>query len=259
MDNFDENELAALTAADRTDIHANMPSPTIEKLLVLQDRDMRRALLEVQLKAVPSEIASVQSKIEEERSAADTAKQDWKNLETRRKGLENEVTSEEEKIARFRSQQLMVKKNEEYQALGHEIEHAQEAVERLEEEEIGILLELDSAKERITAAEAVAKGNIAGHEARIAQLKEREVNLAAELETETKRVEEARAEVDPDGQASYVRLARNVGLPVCVPLKEHKCGGCHLKVSSGVESETRAGSKLSHCDNCGRVLYWDIG
>lgn len=248
-----------MTAAGRADIHANMPSPSIEKILILQERDMRRVLLETQLKAVPHEIASVRHKIEEEKAAADSAKNEWKNLETRRKGLENEVNSAEEKIAKFRSQQLMVKKNDEYQALGHEIEHAQAVVEKLEEEEIGIMLELDSAKAKIAAAEAVAKGNTAGHEARIAQLQERERNLAAELESELKRVEEARAAVEPGAQSAYVRLSKNAGLPVCVPLKEHKCGGCHLKVSSGVESETRAGGKLAFCDNCGRILYWELG
>lgn len=236
-----------------------MPSPTIEKILVLQERDMRRVLLETQLKSVPFEIASVRSKIEEERAAADSAKLEWKNLETRRKGLENEVSSGEERIAKFRSQQVLVKKNDEYQALGNEIEHALAAVEKLEEEEIGIMLELDAAKAKIAAAEGVARGNIAGHEARIAQLQERERNLAAELEEQSKRVEEAHAEVEPTAQSAYVRLVKNAGLPVCVPLNDHKCGGCHLKVSSGVESETRTGNKLAYCDNCGRILYWDMG
>lgn len=231
----------------------------IGKILILQERDMRRALLEAQLKSVPHEIASVRRRIEEEKAAADSAKAGWKTLETRRKGLETEVSSGEEKIAKFRSQQLQVKKNDEYQALGHEIEHAQAIVEKLEEEEIGVMLELDTAKAKIAAAEAVAKGNIAGHDARIAQLQERERNLAAELEAAIAKVEEARSGVEPGVQSAYARLSKNVGLPVCVPLKDHKCGGCHLKVSSGVESDTRAGGKLAFCDNCGRILYWEIG
>lgn len=247
-----------LTRRERADIHGSMPSPTIEKILILQERDMRRVLLEGQLKAVPAEIATVRNKIEEEKSATESAKLDWKNLESKRKALENEVTSGEEKIAKFRSQQLLVKKNDEYQALGHEIDHALEAVGNLEEEEIAIMLQLDAAKEKIAAAEAVVKGNIAGHESRIAQLHEREKNLAAELEEQGRRVEEARDAVEPSAQSAYDRLVRSAGFPVCVPLKDHKCGGCHLKVSSGVESETRAGSKLAYCDNCGRILYWEM-
>ena len=220
---------------------------------------MRRVTLEGQLKSVPSEIAAVRSKIEEEKAAADSAKLEWKNLETRRKSLETEVNSGEERVAKFRSQQLLVKKNDEYQALGHEIEHALAAVEKLEEEEIGIMLELDSAKEKIAAAEAVARGNIAGHESRIAQLQERERNLGAELVEQKKQVEAAQADVEPAALSAYTRLVKSAGLPVCVPLRDHKCGGCHLKVSSGVESETRSGNKLAYCDNCGRILYWELG
>ena len=46
-----------------------MPTPAIEKLLILQDRDQQRLALEAQLKAVPRDIAAVEQKIAAEKAA----------------------------------------------------------------------------------------------------------------------------------------------------------------------------------------------
>jgi predicted CXXCH cytochrome family protein len=48
-------------------------------------------------------------------------------------------------------------------------------------------------------------------------------------------------------------------MPVCVPVRGGKCGGCHLKISSEVESAVRGkgDGKLVTCDQCGRIVWWD--
>jgi hypothetical protein len=56
----------------------------------------------------------------------------------------------------------------------------------------------------------------------------------------------------------YDRLAKSLGLPVVVPLHEHKCGGCHLKVSSGIEAEARKRTEIVACDNCSRIIYFEL-
>ena len=50
-----------------------MLTPVLEKLLILQDRDIRRRGLEAQLRAVPQEIALVEQKIAGEKAAIDAA------------------------------------------------------------------------------------------------------------------------------------------------------------------------------------------
>nr|WP_234043840.1 C4-type zinc ribbon domain-containing protein [Cerasicoccus arenae] len=58
--------------------------------------------------------------------------------------------------------------------------------------------------------------------------------------------------------ASYDRVKRRRARPPHVSaIEEHKCGGCHLKVSSEVESATRHKDGPVHCDSCGRVVYWE--
>jgi predicted nucleic acid-binding Zn-ribbon protein len=55
----------------------------------------------------------------------------------------------------------------------------------------------------------------------------------------------------------YDRLAEQRGLPVVVPINDGKCGGCHLRISFNIDSESRKADKLVTCDQCTRIVYWE--
>src|ERR1041384_4631334 len=99
-----------------------MPSPVLEKLLILQDRDVKRLGLEAQLKAVTKDIALVEQRIASEKAAIETARTELKDLEVKKKTLETEIGSAETKVGQYRTQQLSVKKTDADQAVGHQTE-----------------------------------------------------------------------------------------------------------------------------------------
>lgn len=234
-----------------------MPTPTIEKLLILQDRDQARLSLEQQLRAVPRDVEAVERKIATEKATIEEARGEWKGLEVRKKELENEIATAGETLGRYKSQQLQVRKNDEYQALGVEIGHTQEGIDALEEEELKVLYSIDEAKKRFAAAEAELQRNIAGDQAKIATLRERETNLQAALREAETAVGVAREPVEPLALRLYDRLATKPGLPVVVPIREGKCDGCHLRISFNIDSEIRKTDKVVTCDQCGRIVYWE--
>lgn len=239
---------------------ADMLTPTLEKLLVLQDRDSKRLSLEAQLKAVPGDIASVERKIASEKAAIDTARAEWMGLESKKKLIETEIGSTETKLGKYKTQQSLVRKNDEFKALGLEIEHTEAAIAGLEGQELEVMYAIDEAKKKFAAAEAVLKENIAGHEARIRTLRARETNLGTELKAAQAEVAAARVPVEEPALRVYDRIAARQQ-PVCVPVRGNTCGGCHLKVSSEVESGVRgkgdAAGKIVTCDQCGRIVWWD--
>jgi predicted nucleic acid-binding Zn-ribbon protein len=60
----------------------------------------------------------------------------------------------------------------------------------------------------------------------------------------------------------YDRIAAR-NLPAVVPVHAGKCGGCHLKISSEVESVVRGkqadpAALPPVCDQCGRIVYWEV-
>ncbi len=238
-----------------------MSNPVIQALLVLQDRDQKRLGLEANLKTVPGDIARVEQKIAAEKAAIDTAKTELRSLESKKKLLETDIGSAEGKVGQYRTQQLSIRKNEEYQAMGHQIETTLAQIAELEGQELEVMYAIDEAKKKFAAAEAELKTNIAGHEARIKMLKERESSLTAELASAQAEVATARGPVEPLKLRIYDRIAAR-NMPVVVAIHGDKCGGCHLKVSSEVESGARGKgidplAQLPTCDQCGRIVYWE--
>jgi predicted nucleic acid-binding Zn-ribbon protein len=233
-----------------------MVAISLDKLLVLQDRDSKRLAFEQHLNAVPREIAAVETRIAAEKAAIEAAKTGWRELESKKKQLEMEIGGAEEQVAKYRTQQSQVRKNDEYQALTHEIETSQTAIGTLEEQEIAIMLSIDEAKKKFADAEAELKKNITGHEAKIRALREREKHLQADVAAARETVAVARREVPPALLKIYDRLAVKPGHPVCVTVNGDRCGGCHLKVPTHIVVQARAGVEIATCDQCGRVVYW---
>ena len=236
-----------------------MLSPALKKLLVLQDRDMRRLGLEAQLKAMPGEAALEERRIAAARNAIEAGKNELKDLEVKKKALETEIGSAEQKVGKYRTQQLAVRKNDEFQALGHEIDTTVAQIGDLEGRELEIMYAIDEARKRFAAGEAAHKADIAAREARIRSLKEREESLAVELRAAQEAAASVRVPLPPAALEAYDRAGRK-GMPAVVPLRDNKCGGCHLKVSSEVESAARGkdpNAEFAVCDQCGRIVYWE--
>ncbi|HEY1847636.1 MAG TPA: hypothetical protein VGG37_00455 [Opitutaceae bacterium] len=236
-----------------------MPSPTIEKLLILQDRDLKRLGIEAQQKAVPREIAAVEQRIATEKAAIDAAKGEVREFESKKKILETEIGSAETQRGKYQTQQMAVKKNDEYQALGNEIQNTQRHIDELEGKELEAMYAIDEARKRFASAEATLKANIAGHESRIRSMKERGGSLSSEHAEAVTAVEQARSAVSPAGLEAYDQAAHR-RMPAVVPIQGGKCGGCHLKVSSEVESAARGKgteSEFVNCDQCGQLVYWE--
>lgn len=234
-----------------------MAALDLSKLLALQESDTKRLALEQQLAATPREVAAVESKIAAEKAAIEAAKGEWHALESKKKLLEVEIKTAEGKAAKYRTQQLEVRKNDEYKALTHEIEATEAQIGGFEEEELKVMYSIDEAKKKFAAAEGELKQNIAGHEGKIRTLREREAQAKAELTKAQAAVAAARTEVPPNQLKIYDRVALKPGHPVCVPVNSGRCGGCHLKVPTHIVSAARTGSEIATCDQCGRVVYWE--
>ena len=102
-----------------------MSDPQIEKLLIVQDRDVALQKIEQELTRIPLERAKIEALIKTEKDNIESASQSLKEKEVQRNELDHEVKGKEADVARFKNQQLEVKKNEEYRALTHQIEQAE--------------------------------------------------------------------------------------------------------------------------------------
>lgn len=223
--------------------------------MILQDRDSRRQKLEKILAQIPRERASIEGRIAAHRAGIEAAKKAVTDLELKRKELEGVLGDLEDQILRYRNHQLQVKKNDEYQALTHEIELTEGKISEAEGAEIQLLYDLDAERERAQETTKQLEGEIAGEQAQLERLAGRETQVGGEIEGAQAEVDQARSGVSESLLRRYDQLSKTLGLPVVVPLIDQKCGGCHLRVSGGVDTEARKGADIVSCDNCTRIIY----
>ena len=235
---------------------AAMRHPAIEKLLILQEHDTQRIRLESEIQSAPGAIRTVEEKISAEKKAIEDARAEMHELEAKRKLIETEIGSAQGTLGKYKTQQSLVRKNDEYQALGQQIATVEAAIDALEEQTLGVMFAFDEARVKFAAAEKVLRDNIAGHEARIAALREWEKNLLAELAVTQGEVAGARAQVDGMALRLYDRIAVHAQ-PAVSTVRGGKCDGCHLKISGEAEHNARKGEILATCDQCGRIIWWE--
>src|SRR5260221_1592640 len=123
---------------------------TIEKLLILQDRDRKLRRIRHELAHIEPQRHTFQSKATDAQAALDAGKNRGKQIESDRKNLELDVEAKKQLIAKYANQQLQTRKNEEYRALAHEIEMAREAIFKIENQEIELMEQAEAAQKEVS-------------------------------------------------------------------------------------------------------------
>jgi predicted nucleic acid-binding Zn-ribbon protein len=223
---------------------------TIEKLLILQDRDKQIARIKGELAHVEPQRQTMKAKTAGAQSSLDNAKLKGKTLETRRKDLELEM------IERYANQQLQTRKNEEYRALSHEIETCKKAIFEIENQEIELMEQLETTQKEVATATRISGESKKLADGEIAQLDTREDNLKKELAILETNREELASAVEPPARARYERLTRSKGDNVVVGVAHAVCGGCHMRLPAQILVTCQAQAELVGCTNCGRILYY---
>lgn len=233
-----------------------MADPQIEKLLIVQHCDVTLDKIEQELTRIPIERASLDAAIAEETAKIEAARQSLISKEVARKDLDLEVQAKESALLRFRTQQVEVKKNDEYKALTHQIEQTEAEISSLEEREIGLMLDIDSAKEVFEGEKTTIEDHIKVQRGEIELLAEREKNLKASIGEAKSKVEQARVGISDNYIEQYDRVKKLVNRPPYVaPIEAHVCGGCHLRVSNEVSRGALNAGELHFCDQCARIVY----
>jgi predicted nucleic acid-binding Zn-ribbon protein len=230
-------------------------NPLIEQLLVVQDRDQRIKAHRLQEKNVPGERSALEAKREAAKGAFEAMRERAKHNEVERRKLEVEAQTKRDAIARYRSQQTQTRKNEEYQALLHEIQRAEEEIRTIEDRELDLMEEAEKFAAEVKGGEVELKRTNDSIAQQLRDLDEKSANLTKRLEelvTERAKLADA---IDPETLSLYDRILKSKGDVAIVPLEHEICQGCHMKTPGTTVSLVRAGEDLVQDPNCGRILY----
>jgi uncharacterized protein len=228
----------------------------IEKLLILQDRDRNIMQLRGELVRIEPQRQMFTSRTSGAQANLDAAKTRAKQIESDRKKLELEVESKKQQIEKYANQQFQTKKNEEYRALAHEIELCKQAIVKLDDQQIELMEQAETAAKEVQLANGALAEAKKVAEGQVGELGKREENLKKELAGLESNRAELLAAVDPPTASRYERLLKNKGATVVVGVQHGVCGGCHMKLPAQTLVTCQAQTEIVTCLNCGRILYY---
>jgi uncharacterized protein len=233
-----------------------MINPTVEALLVLQERDLRVTKLSTELDALPDQLAAIDNEVATRAAKFDELKARTRQIEAERKKIDLDVQSKQAAIARYKSQQQQTRKNEEFSALNHEIEHTEKEISTLEDSELELMEAYDKGLASVAEAEKelLVFNDKAKHKK--ADLEKRSGVLSAELISAEEKQAAAEKTVPEDVLPRYRRILKSKKDTAIVPLRHGACSGCHMKVTPQTLISAKAGDHLVSCDNCARLVYF---
>ncbi len=229
--------------------------PDIDKLLELQiaDKEIRR--LQDEVAALPKRTAVIEQKLAGTKAHLEKVRVAAKGDEANRKKFEANIKDLQGKISKYRDQSLDVKTNDQYKALLHEIQFAEEEIRLNEDRILEVMVSVDTREKEVKAAEAELKAETA----EIEKEKEEARKVTAE---DQKKLGEWNAKRDALRQAisedllrHYERVMKFRGSGLA-EVRDQKCMGCQVMLRPQIYNEVRIGEKIVICDSCQRIYYY---
>lgn len=228
----------------------------LQTLWALRELDERLVTFHAALSRFPAQRKAVETRLAGDRVHLEALKKDLGELQLKRRQLEKDIEALAAEERKFQGQLPLVKKNEEYTALLHEIAGAKR---KRSDRETDLLVLMDEEERRAREKPALEKA-LAVQEAEAGG---RLQALGAEEQGERDQVAAVEAERAtlvarlPAGTRSrYERIRASKDGRAVVPIQKGACGGCYRGQPPQMLQEARRGDRLLVCDGCGRLLIW---
>ena len=228
----------------------------LEQLLILQDRDQKIRQIQTEIETVPLRRKSLEAQSAASKASVEVLKQRARQVEMDRKKLELDVGTRTETISRLKTQQYQTRKNEEFRAIGHEIERYENDIRKIEDEELELMVLADKVKAELAEEEQKAAAVKDSTTRQTADLDEKSQALDGQLQGLTKERSELAGQIDEDLLALFERLFESKGDAAVVAVEHGVCTGCHMKVTIATAARVKAAKEIVSCENCGRILYF---
>jgi len=228
----------------------------IEKLLQLQVADQEIRKLQEEIAELPKRIGVIEQKLAGTKAQLEKARAAAKADEANKKKYESTIQDLQGKISKYRDQSLDVKTNEQYKALLHEIQFAEQEIRINEDRILEVMVNVEAREKAVKAAETELKAETA----RIEKEKEDARRVTAEdqaklAEWNGKR-DGLRQGIDGDLLRHYERVMKFRGSGLA-EVRDQKCMGCQVMLRPQTYNVVRNGEQIVFCDSCQRVLYFN--
>jgi predicted nucleic acid-binding Zn-ribbon protein len=243
------------TSARRAKIEGVLMLSDLKNLMELQvaDREIKR--LRDEVAALPKRVAAIENKLAATKAELEKAKAAVKGDEAAKKKFETSIQDLQGKISKYRDQSLDVKTNDQYKALMHEIEFAQQEIRANEDRVLEVMMNAEGREKQVKAAEAELKAETAEIEREKASARDKTAEDEKLLGEWNAKRTGLLGGVDADLLRHYERVAKFRGSGISEVL-DQKCSACQVMLRPQTYNEVRT-DKLVICESCQRILFFD--
>jgi uncharacterized protein len=231
-------------------------NPELQHLIELQKLDDVIHGLESEISSLPRKIAEIESQLTSHIQHVETDQHALTENQKSRRRREGEISAARDKISHFKDQSLMVKTNDQYKALLHEIEHQESHIREIEDQILGEMIDSEGLERKLRQAQSKlaeerqqAQREIADAE----QQKRQDEEKLAQLRSERSAIQ---SQITVGTYETYERIAKGRKGEAVVSVTDGTCGACHVHLRPQVFSEVMSNEQLHTCESCGRILYY---
>ncbi|MBI1984361.1 MAG: hypothetical protein HYS61_09200 [Acidobacteria bacterium] len=230
--------------------------PDLEKVIELQEVDLKIGELGAQIETLPHQIQTLEFQLNEFIHAHEDRKARLSQNQKERRNLEGEIQIVQARIVKHKDQLYQVKTNEQYRAMLKEIEGEEANIHRIEDQLLEKMLEAEELENNIREAAArleSEKGRVAKEVADLRALRQADVDDRDRLLARRQELEGAVSESVRDIYERVRKMRRGVAL---AEVRDGSCTGCNVRLRPQVYNEVRANESLLTCETCSRILYY---
>lgn len=228
----------------------------IENLLQLQVADKEIRQLKDEIASLPKRVAVIEEKLAGTKARLEKARGAAKADEANKKKFESAIQDLQGKISKYRDQSLDVKTNDQYRALMHEIQFAEQEIRINEDRILEVMLNVEVREKDVKAAEAELKAETAEIEQEKAEARKITAEDEKKLAEWNAKRDGLRHGISEDLLRHYERVMKFRGSGLA-EVRDQKCMGCQVMLRPQTYNEVRNAASVVMCDSCQRILYFD--
>jgi len=210
----------------------------------------RRALIDAESNLrETSDLQQARAILVQEKTALSHWSGRLRDLDLKLKGLNGKINTKEQRLYSGG-----VHNPKELQSLQADLEHLRRRRDKTEDTLLEAMTEVDDREALVSEAQAVFGQIEEQWKAEQDKLHTITSQIRDEMGVLEERRRELRASIDQADLDLYDSLLRSKGGVAVTVLKGELCGGCRVRVPSGLAQRVRQGQELVLCNNCGRIL-----
>jgi predicted nucleic acid-binding Zn-ribbon protein len=235
-------------------------SHPLEPIYALQKKDQRLIKIMREIRDIPQRKSDIEAQLSGSKQKLAMALDSKKHTEATLKEQELEVEALQEKVTKYKTQQMEAKTNDQYRAFVKEIGVVEDEIKALEEKEIQLMEDLEQGRTIVEECEQRLNTEMEGIADELAELDARSAELKERLEDMKADRSRAAAGCDKPLLQKYTRILQNKkDFAVVLVESGGHCGGCHMKLPPQVIHDARNPTKIVGCNFCGRIVYNPLG